>query len=254
LGTNLHFGPEEGLFANESAARLWLAEYQRFGTDRQGGRWLRAYPSGRRVGNGRSVDCAQRTGRLASFAHGWAWSGYVAGGLPAPRQTRSSGYASHWMGRLRTWARTLVTLNGSPRGIALGFCLGLSLSLVPVPFAGMVVALALAPVVRANLPATYLGSAVVNPATGPFIYFAELWIGTRLVGARLPPWASLHGLDTAGWWEVFGDLFGGLLVGVAVVMSAGVLLAFPLVHVVCQRVQRSSRAPAHDARSQAART
>jgi hypothetical protein len=87
------------------------------------------------------------------------------------------------MQRLRTWIRGLLTLHGTPRGIAGGFALGVGLSLIPVPFLGMVLALAAAPVVRANVPATYLGTAVINPFTGVVFYFGELWLGTLLLGA-----------------------------------------------------------------------
>ena len=62
---------------------------------------------------------------------------------------------------MRQWLRTLLTLNGSPRGVAGGFALGLSLSLVPIPFAGMFLALATAPLLRCNLPATYAGTDTV---------------------------------------------------------------------------------------------
>ena len=42
------------------------------------------------------------------------------------------------MERLRAWLRGLLELNGTPRGIAGGFALGVGLSLIPVPFLGMV--------------------------------------------------------------------------------------------------------------------
>ena len=45
------------------------------------------------------------------------------------------------MERLRAWVRGLLALNGTARGIAGGFALGVGLSLIPVPFLGMVLAL-----------------------------------------------------------------------------------------------------------------
>ena len=119
------------------------------------------------------------------------------------------------MRRVRSWVRGLLALHGTPHGIAGGFALGVGLSLIPVPFLGMVLALALAPLVRANVPATYLGTAVINPVTGVFFYFGELWLGCLLLGRTLPTWSTLSVLDAAGWWALFKDLLGPFLVGAA---------------------------------------
>lgn len=129
---------------------------------------------------------------------------------------------------MRQWLRQLMTLNGSPRGIAGGFSLGLSLSLVPIPFAGMFVALAMAPILRCNLPATYLGTAVVNPITGPAFYFAELWLGLAVLGRALPSWTQLQALDMVGWWGLFTDAVGPFLLGASLLCVAGFVLTFPL--------------------------
>lgn len=128
---------------------------------------------------------------------------------------------------MRTWLRSLMTLSGTPRGIAGGFALGLSLSLVPLPFAGMFVALALAPVLRCNLPATYLGTAVVNPVTGPLFYFGELWLGLWVTGRELPAWSRMRQLDASGWWDVFTGATGPFLLGAVLCCAAGLLLSFP---------------------------
>jgi uncharacterized protein (DUF2062 family) len=135
-----------------------------------------------------------------------------------------------------------VSLHGSPAGIAGGFTLGLALSLVPIPFAGMVVALALAPLLRCNLPATYLGTAVTNPLTGPFIYFAELWLGAAVLGSPLPTWAALRALDTAGWWALFTELLGPAALGMTIFVMTSALVAFPLLYTLSRRWQ-ARRAP-----------
>ena len=138
---------------------------------------------------------------------------------------------------MRQWLRKLMTLNGSPRGIAGGFSLGLSLSLVPIPFAGMFVALATAPLLRCNLPATYLGTAVVNPLTGPLFYFAELWVGLAVLGQELPTWAQMEQLDAGGWWQVFREAIGPFLLGAVLCCTAGFLLTFPLLWWLSSRWQ-----------------
>jgi len=130
---------------------------------------------------------------------------------------------------VRQWLRKLAMLNGSPRGIAGGFALGLSLSLVPIPFAGMFLALAIAPLLRCNLPATYLGTAVVNPLTGPFFYFAELWVGMAVLGHELPSWARLQGLDLSGWWLLVRDAAGPFFLGAGLCAALSFGSTFPLV-------------------------
>jgi uncharacterized protein (DUF2062 family) len=77
----------------------------------------------------------------------------------------------------------------------------------------MIVALVLAPRLGFHLAATYLGSAVVNPLTGPPIYFAELWIGARLLGWEAPRFAALAALDAAGWWRLFVGALPPFLLG-----------------------------------------
>jgi uncharacterized protein (DUF2062 family) len=151
------------------------------------------------------------------------------------------------MGRIRTWLSGLLALNGSPRGIAGGFALGVGLSLVPIPFAGMVLALALAPVLRVNLPGTYLGTAVVNPVTGAFFYAGELWLGLWLLGQPLPTWAELTALDAAGWWSLFKAMLGPFALGAGVAIPTIAGLCYLIVFVLVRAWRRSHEAAAPDA-------
>lgn len=147
------------------------------------------------------------------------------------------------MGRLRAWLRGLLELNGTPRGIAGGFALGVGLSLIPVPFLGMVLALAAAPLLRANVPATYLGTAVINPVTGSLFYFGELWLGTLLLGLPLPSWSTLAALDAAGWWALFKALLGPFLLGAAVAIPTLAGLSYLLVLVLVRTWRRRWASP-----------
>jgi len=147
------------------------------------------------------------------------------------------------MERLRAWLRGLLELNGTPRGIAGGFALGVGLSLIPVPFLGMVLALAAAPLVKANVPATYLGTAVINPVTGSLFYFGELWLGTLLLGLPLPSWATLAALDAAGWWALFKALLGPFLLGAAVAMPVLAGLSYGLVLMLVRMWRRQRASP-----------
>jgi uncharacterized protein len=90
----------------------------------------------------------------------------------------------------KSFLRRLLTINGTPPGIAGGFALGLFLSVVPTFGLGMVAALALAPLLKLNLPATYAGTLIVNPFTGFFFYAADYFVGAWILGienaARVP--------------------------------------------------------------------
>ena len=119
--------------------------------------------------------------------------------------------------------------------------LGMALSMVPIPVVGMLAALALAPLLRFNLPATYLGTAVVNPFTGPFIYFAELWLGLSLTGRSAPPFAELRTLSASGWWSLALSMLGPFAIGAAALMAASSVAAYVLVYRGAVRYQAAKR-------------
>lgn len=148
------------------------------------------------------------------------------------------------MQRIRSWLAGLLALNGSARGVAGGFALGVALSLIPIPFLGMALALGLAPLVRANLPATYLGTAVINPVTGVFFYCGELWLGLWLLGLPLPGWAELRGLGAAGWWDMFKSMLGPFLLGAAVLIPVLGALSYGVVYAGVQAWRRRASARA----------
>jgi uncharacterized protein (DUF2062 family) len=129
--------------------------------------------------------------------------------------------------RLRIAVLRLLRLNASPHGIALGFSLGLALSLFPIPFLGMFLALAFAPLCGASLPAVYAGTAVVNPLTGAAFYFGELWLGTRLTGDVLPSWSEAREYDWRGWWSLCVGMLPAFLLGAMTSMVAAALLCYP---------------------------
>ena len=131
------------------------------------------------------------------------------------------------LARLRQGFVRLLRLNASPHGIAFGFTLGLGLSLFPIPFLGMVVALALAPLVGASVPAVYAGTVVVNPVTGAAIYFCELWIGAQLTGDSLPPWSEARAYDWREWWALCLAMIPSFLLGALALMLGASLVAYP---------------------------
>lgn len=138
---------------------------------------------------------------------------------------------------VRAALRRLATLNGTPLGISAGFSLGMGLSLVPIPFAGMALALALAPALRLHLPATYLGTAVINPLTGSAFYFAELWIGMRVLRREPPSWQQLRALDADGWWELLLQLAVPFVVGAGVLILLCGITVFPSLWWLTRKLQ-----------------
>lgn len=140
----------------------------------------------------------------------------------------------------------LLRLNATPHGVALGFTLGLALSLFPIPFLGMLVAMAVAPFLGASLPAVYAGSAVVNPLTGPGIYFAELWLGGRLLGAELPAWTEAREYGWREWWALSVELLPVFLLGAATAMLLSCVVAYPSIRWLVALYRRRHPSPSSE--------
>lgn len=151
------------------------------------------------------------------------------------------------MPAVRRFFKQLFSLNGTPVGIAAGFCLGVGCSLVPIPFLGMFLALALAPLLRLNLPATYLGTALVNPFTGSLFYFGELWLGMTIVGKAPPPWSELRALDPRGWWNLATELTLPFAIGAGCAIVLTTCVLFPLLWGGLRVAQRRRNARASSA-------
>jgi hypothetical protein len=114
----------------------------------------------------------------------------------------------------------------------------------------MIAALALAPWIGANPPATYLGTAVVNPVTGAFIYILELRVGYAVLGLDPPALEGLVTLAPEPWIEVFRTSLTPFLVGALTCAVISTLVAYPsvwwLTHAVLKgvahaRARRRSR-------------
>ncbi len=149
--------------------------------------------------------------------------------------------------RLRLAVVRLFRLNATPHGVALGFTLGLGLSLFPIPLLGMFLALAIAPLLGASLPAVYAGTAVVNPLTGAAIYFAELWLGGFMTGAELPPWALVRRYGWREWWALFVDLLPVFLTGAVTMMLLASAISYPALRGLVSLYRRRARQHGHDA-------
>jgi uncharacterized protein (DUF2062 family) len=90
-------------------------------------------------------------------------------------------------------------------------------------------AIACAPLARASVPAAYLGTAVVNPVTGAAFYFAELWLGARILGVDAPTWSEAREWDSARWLALLGELLPPFALGGALAALGAALTVYPVV-------------------------
>ena len=87
-----------------------------------------------------------------------------------------------WRRIIRYWTSRLKRLQGSPYSIACGFACGASVSFTPFIGFHFVLAAALAWMLRGNIIASAIGTAIGNPWTFPFIWAGITWLGTRILG------------------------------------------------------------------------
>ena len=127
-------------------------------------------------------------------------------------------------------ARKVLHETSSPHQIALGFTLGLTLSMLPVPFVGLALGIGSAAMMRANVVAAYLGSAVMNPLTGPFIFFAELWVGLTLVGEPVPSWSVVSRYGATQWLQMLREMLAPFGLGIGAMMLASIVFGYPLAY------------------------
>jgi len=87
-----------------------------------------------------------------------------------------------WAPGLRAAGRRLVHLRASPHEIALGCALGAFVSITPLLGVQMLLAVVLAFVLRANVPAAIAGTFIGNPLSWPFIWLSTYLMGLQMVG------------------------------------------------------------------------
>ena len=133
-----------------------------------------------------------------------------------------------WNRVLRYWTFKLKRLQGSPYAIACGFACGAAVSFTPFIGFHFVIAAALAWVLRGNVIASAIGTAVGNPWTFPFIWAGILWIGTWILGyergQELPTEVTFGTIFERPETVLLPMLVGGLPVSVVVWL----LIFFPI--------------------------
>lgn len=87
-----------------------------------------------------------------------------------------------WKKYQEYWYQKLISLKGSPRSIAAGFACGAAISFTPFVGAHFVLSMLMAWLIRGNVVAAALGTAVGNPWTFPFIWVSVLYTGRKILG------------------------------------------------------------------------
>jgi hypothetical protein len=113
------------------------------------------------------------------------------------------------IGWQRAWAYTmhrLARLPGSSYSIASGFACGAAISFTPFVGLHFIISAIVAWIIRANILASAIGTAVGNPWTFPFI-----WAWLYQTGTRMTAGEALSGDKVPKFSEVFGRMMEATL-------------------------------------------
>lgn len=130
------------------------------------------------------------------------------------------------------YKRRMARLPGTPHSIAAGFAAGAAVSFTPFMGLHFLLGALLAYVIRGNLIASAVGTAVGNPWTFPFIWLAIYEIGTGILpdhGGHVP----FDQISLSYLWDHVGDVLLPMMLG-GLVLSVIVwpLFYFPLVRMI----------------------
>ncbi len=121
--------------------------------------------------------------------------------------------ARGWRRGIEYLGHRIRRLPDTPERIALGFACGAFSSFTPLFGLHILLAIGLARMLRANILASIIGTAIGNPLTFPIIASVSLALGRRILGfgatgrdfSRI---SDAFGAFLSGLWESFTSLFG----------------------------------------------
>jgi len=100
-----------------------------------------------------------------------------------PRRSRAAPSLSRkWRAGLHLAVRRLSSLRASPHEIALGCAAGAFASITPLLGVQTLLAVAVALLLRASIPAAIIGTFVGNPLSWPFIWASTYAMGLKIMG------------------------------------------------------------------------
>ncbi len=129
--------------------------------------------------------------------------------IPMSRGLRVLNFFWPSIGWRRTGAYTmhrLARLRGSPYAIAGGFACGAAISFTPFVGLHFIISAILAWIIRANIVASAIGTAIGNPWTFPFI-----WTWLYQTGAWMTAGQALGGDKVPEFSKIFGHIMEALL-------------------------------------------
>lgn len=97
-----------------------------------------------------------------------------------------------WRRATRYIAHRVARLPGTPYSIAGGFACGAAISFTPFVFFHFILSALLAWIIRANIIASAIGTAVGNPWTFPFIWAWIYYLGNLILGRGESEFPELH--------------------------------------------------------------
>jgi len=147
--------------------------------------------------------------------------------------------------RIREIWQKLSRLDARPRQIAAGFSIGIAAGFLPLNPSPIVVATAVAWLLKQNVVAAVAGAAmaILYIPLLPLIWLAEYRLGTLILPVQHP-----LTLDQARLWDVLQkgwDVYAAMLVGSIIIAAPITLIAYLVVKRPAERWDRNKKGSQH---------
>jgi len=152
--------------------------------------------------------------------------------------------------KLRKLYHQIIDINDTPEKIALGMAIGIALGILPTFGMGIILAIGLAFLLKANRLSAILGTVIANPWIAPFFWMTSYAVGWLLLGRG---WADLQ-----AEWELYknnakslGELIGkdillpyiiGNVILTAIFTITGYMITLKLVRIYKKRKRQFTAA------------
>ena len=147
--------------------------------------------------------------------------------------------------RLREIWQKLSRLDARPRQIAVGFSIGIAAGFLPLNPSPIIVATAVAWLLKQNVVAAVAGAAmaILYIPLLPLIWLAEYRLGTLILPVQHP-----LTLDQARLWDVLQkgwDVYAAMLIGSIIIATPMTLIAYLVVKRIAERWDRNKKESQH---------
>jgi uncharacterized protein (DUF2062 family) len=157
---------------------------------------------------------------------------------------------------LKYYGKRVLRLSASPHSVAAGVACGVAASCTPFIGFHFILAFVVAFLIRGNMLAAALGTAVGNPLTFPFIWLVDFRIGSWIQNfwqdgpVRPPPPRLAEGILEHGW-DAIRPLIEPMVIGAIPFGIACGLVFYTIVRVSLTSYQKNRRERLAEKRSQA---